>query len=59
MSFDEVVFWLLTAMSWTAVVFLFWTLAAVVRKSFTAEYGVGSESGSHSPGMTPHDSGSA
>jgi hypothetical protein len=44
MSFDEVVFWLLTAMSWTAVVFLFWTLAAVVRKSLTTGYTVTPES---------------
>jgi hypothetical protein len=58
MSFDEVVFWLLTAMSWTAVFFLFWTLAAVVRKSFTGEY-IAPEDGHHASGMTPHDSGSA
>jgi len=58
MSFDEVVFWLLTAMSWTAVFFLFWTLAAVVRKSLSAGY-VDAENGRPAPGMTTGDSSSA
>jgi hypothetical protein len=59
MSFDEVVFWLLTAMSWTAVAFLFWTLAAVVRKSLTTGYSDTPESASNASGMTPNDPGPA
>jgi hypothetical protein len=33
MQFDEMVTWLITAMGFTAVAFLFWTLAALVKRS--------------------------
>jgi len=33
MQFDEMLVWLIAAMGLTAMAFLFWTLAAVVRTS--------------------------
>ncbi|WP_236657126.1 hypothetical protein [Acidisarcina polymorpha] len=36
MSYDDITLWLITAMSLTAVAFLFWTFAAVVRTSRAA-----------------------
>jgi hypothetical protein len=43
MSFDDLMLWLVTAMSLTAVVFLVWTLAALIRKSGPARFAMESE----------------
>lgn len=45
MSFDDLMLWLVTAMSLTAVVFLVWTLAALIRTSGPAPFIMESESG--------------
>jgi len=45
MSFDDLMLWLVTAMSLTAVVFLVWTLAALIRKSGPARFAMESEPG--------------
>jgi hypothetical protein len=44
MQFDEMLVWLITAMGLTAMAFLFWTLAAVVRTSRSTSLNL-SESG--------------
>jgi len=59
MSFDEVMLWLVTAMSLTAVVFLIWTLAAVVRTSRHGSFGPGSQPGRPFSAMAPRDRGPA
>jgi hypothetical protein len=43
MSFDDVMVWLVTAMSLTAVLFLFWTLAALIRTSGPGPFAMESE----------------
>jgi hypothetical protein len=45
MSFDDLMLWLVTAMSLTAVVFLVWTLAALIRSSGAASFAMESDSG--------------
>jgi hypothetical protein len=45
MSFDDLMLWLVTAMSLTAVVFLVWTLAALVRSSGSSPFAMEPESG--------------
>jgi hypothetical protein len=45
MSFDDLMLWLVTAMSLTAVVFLVWTLAALVRSSGPSPFVMESETG--------------
>ncbi len=58
MTFDEVTLWLITAMSLTAIAFLCWTLAAVVRTSRATRFPLGSNSGRQLTGLAPHDPGS-
>jgi hypothetical protein len=45
MSFDDLMLWLVTAMSLTAVVFLIWTLAALIRTSGPPSFALGSDPG--------------
>jgi len=45
MSFDDLMLWLVTAMSLTAVAFLVWTLAALVRSSGSTSFALDSEPG--------------
>jgi len=49
MSFDDLMLWLMTAMSLTAVVFLVWTLAALIRKSGPPPFAMESEPGTGLP----------
>jgi hypothetical protein len=49
MSFDDLMLWLVTAMSLTAVVFLVWTLAALIRTSGAAPFAMESDSGQRLP----------
>jgi hypothetical protein len=57
MSFDDLMLWLVTAMSLTAVVFLLGTLAALIRNSGTEPFVMESEGGRQLSSMTPHDRG--
>jgi len=59
MSFDEVLLWLVTAMSLTAVVFLLWTLAAVVRTSRQGPLGTDPQSSRPLSALGPRDRGPA
>jgi len=59
MSFDEVLVWLVTAMSLTAVVFLLWTLAAVVRNSRHGSFDPDSQPGRPLSALAPRDRGPA
>jgi hypothetical protein len=45
MSFDDLTLWLVTAMSLTAVVFLIWTLAALIRRSGPSSFAMESDPG--------------
>ena len=45
MSFDDLMLWLVTAMSLTAVGFLVWTLAALIRKSGPSSFAMESDPG--------------
>jgi hypothetical protein len=49
MSFDDLMLWLVTAMGLTAVVFLLWTLAALIRTSGAASFALDSDPGSGRP----------
>jgi len=46
MSFDDLMLWLVSAMSLTAVVFLVWTLAALIRTSGPTGFALDSDRGS-------------
>jgi hypothetical protein len=59
MSFDDLMVWLVMAMGLTAVVFLLWTLVALVRDSRALPFGIESERGSRLSGLAPRDRGSA
>jgi hypothetical protein len=56
MSFDEVTLWLITAMSLTAVAFLFWTFLALVRTSRSAPFPIGTEQGASNSSPDAHSS---
>jgi hypothetical protein len=56
MSFDDVTLWLISAMSLTAVVFLLWTLVALVRTSRRrGAFGIDAEGGQSLSAMAPQD----
>jgi hypothetical protein len=56
MSFDDVTLWLISAMSLTAVVFLLWTLVALVRTSrHRGGFGIDAEGGQALSAMAPQD----
>jgi len=56
MSFDDVTLWLISAMSLTAVVFLLWTLVALVRTSRRrGSFGIDDEGGQQLSAMTQRD----
>jgi hypothetical protein len=59
MSFDDLMLWLVTAMSLTAVVFLLWTLAALIRNSGPDSFAMESEGGRRLSSVPPHDRGPA
>jgi hypothetical protein len=56
MSFDDMMIWLITAMGLTALVFLFATLAALVRTNRSA-LAMGGERGRQLHGLASHDPG--
>lgn len=58
MLFDDMMAWLFTAMGITAMVFLFWTFAAVVRTSRSA-LASGSDSGQPLATLSPPDTSDA
>jgi hypothetical protein len=55
MQFDEMMVWLITAMGFTAMAFLFWTLAAVVRTSRSAGLAIGDQRAHSFGGSAPND----
>jgi hypothetical protein len=55
MQFEEMMVWLITAMGFTAVAFLFWTLAAVVRTSRSAGLAIGDQRAHSFGGPAPGD----
>jgi hypothetical protein len=57
MSFDDLMLWLVSAMSLTAVVFLLWTLVALIRNSGPEPFAMESETGRHLSATTPRDRG--
>ncbi len=59
MQLDDLLIWLVTAMGLTAVFFLLWTLAALVRRSGPRALAMEGESGRQLSGLTPGDRGHA
>ncbi len=57
MSFDDLMLWLVSAMSLTAVVFLLWTLVALIRNSGPGPFAMESETGRQLSATTPRDRG--
>jgi len=59
MSFDDLMLWLVTAMSLTAMAFFLWTLAALIRNSGPQPFAMESEPGRQLSATTPRDHGPA
>jgi hypothetical protein len=54
MSFDNLMVWLISAMGFTAVGFLLWTLAALVRTSVDPPFGL-EQTAPRMSGLAPHE----